>query len=62
MTEQEVLAKIKDLKEENELLKQELDYITAGRSNTLNKYRELQEENEKLREAVVKMTLERLGA
>ena len=61
MTEEKVLAKIKSLQEENELLKQQAEYATASRKDVLNKCRELQEENEKLREAVVKMTLERLG-
>ena len=61
MTEQEVLAKIKSLQEENECLKKQREYAEDQRRAVSAKLRRMEEENEKLRAAVVKMTLERLG-
>lgn len=61
MNEKELLEQIKKLQEENECLRKQVEYEASGSRNMLNKCRKLKEENEGRREAIVRLTLERLG-
>ena len=52
----------KELIEQIECLKKQLDHTTFKHTNLYEKYKAVVEENEKLRRAVVGLAIERFGA